>query len=103
MIEKLFLSLTAFAVASGVYAAEGYTDTPMIPGSKWHIHDPNRPVPPVVTPGQKFSDMAAAPSDAVVLFDGTDFSKWQSQSGGEVKWKIQDGYMESTKTGRIRT
>jgi len=103
MIEKVFFAAAALTVATGAFAAEGYTDTPMIPGTKWHIHDPNRPVPPVVTPGEKFSQMADAPSDAVVLFDGKDFSKWQSQSGGEVKWKIENGYMESTKTGRIRT
>jgi hypothetical protein len=30
---------------------EGFTNTPMLPGGKWHQHDPNRPQPPVVTPG----------------------------------------------------
>jgi hypothetical protein len=103
MIQKFYLPLAAFAMTCGLYAAEGYTDTPMIPGTKWHIHDPGRPVPPVVTPGQKFSEMADAPSDAVVLFDGKDLSKWKSQNGGDVKWKVENGYMETTKTGRIRT
>ncbi len=101
-MQKVILSMAAFGVATAVYAADGYKDTPMIPGTQWHIHDPDRPVPPVVTPG-KFSEMSEAPSDAVVLFDGKDFSKWQSQNGGEVKWKIENGYMETTKTGRIRT
>lgn len=75
----------------------------MIPGTKWHIHDGDRPQPRIVTPGEKFSQMADAPSDAVVLFNGKDFSKWQSEKGGEVKWKLENGYMETTKTGRIRT
>jgi hypothetical protein len=57
----------------------------------------------VVTPGDKFSEMATPPSDAVVLFNGKDFSKWQSEKGGDVKWKLENGYMETTKTGRIRT
>jgi hypothetical protein len=39
----------------------------------------------------------------VVLFDGKDLSKWQGSDGGEAKWKIEDGYMETTRTGRIRT
>ena len=29
----------------------GYTDTPMQPNGKWHIHDPARPQPTVVAPG----------------------------------------------------
>jgi len=81
---------------------EGYTDTPMLPGGKWHVHDPNRPLPPVVTPGKNFSQMADAPSDAVVLFDGKDLSKWLGERGGEPEWKVADGVAEATK-GRIRT
>ena len=82
---------------------EGYTDTPMQPNGKWHVHDPARPQPAVVTPGRQFSQMADAPSDATVLFDGKDFSKWQSDRGGDVKWKLENGYMETTSTGTIRT
>ena len=92
--------------AAGISAAEkkglGYNDTPLIPGTKWHVHDGDRPQPPVVTPGKTFSHLAPAPSDAVVLFDGKDLSKWQGEKG-EAKWKIENGYMETTKTGRIRT
>ena len=83
-------------------APEGYTDTPMQPDGKWHVHDPNRPLPPVVTPGKQFSQMADPPSDATVLFDGKDLSKWQGEKG-EAKWKVEDGYMETTHTGRIHT
>lgn len=43
----------------------------------------------VITPGKTASE---APSDAIVLFDGKDASKWKSQKdGGAVKWKIEDG------------
>lgn len=41
------------------------------------------PEPPVVTP----SDGSEAPSDAVVLFDGSDLSQWN----GAEKWQISDG------------
>lgn len=95
----LFASLAVLAVR----AAEGYTDTPMQPDGKWHVHDPARPKPKVITPGTAFSQKATAPSDATVLFDGTDFSKWQGEGGKDVKWKLEDGYMETTKSGRIRT
>ena len=97
-------SLIIVSVLCGfsVRAAEGYTDTPMQPNGKWHVHDPNRPMPRVVAPGAKFSQEANAPADAVVLFDGKDFSKWKGEKG-DVQWKLEDGYMETTKSGRIRT
>ena len=44
----------------------------------WKIHDPNRPLPPIVDPGTVSTQQAVgrAPSDAVVLFDGKALSKW---------------------------
>src|SRR5437879_835395 len=54
----------------------GFQDTPLQPDGKWHVHDPARPQPPVVTPGSTFSQQAAPPSDAIVLFDGKDLSHW---------------------------
>src|SRR5262245_2642342 len=52
------------------------------------------PEPAVVTPGTDNSP----PSDAVVLFDGKDLSKW---AGGE-KWIVKDGYAIPNK-GDIKT
>ena len=101
----LVLALAATALLATpvrTRAAEGYTDTPMQPDGKWHVHDPARPIPKIITPGTTFSQMAAAPSDAVILFDGKDFSKWKGDKG-EVQWKLEDGYMETTKSGVIRT
>ena len=81
----------------------GYSDTPILPGTSWHVHDGDRPQPRVVT-SPKFSEMAAAPSDAMVLFDGTDLSKWKHADGSAGKWKIVDGYMEVVpKSGILRT
>jgi len=73
----------------------------------WGVHDANRPQPPVVRPGT-FSSQAQPgrpPSDAIVLFDGTGFSNWEStkENQDEVQWKIEDGAMVVTKTGGIRT
>jgi len=84
----------------------GYSDTPMLPGGKWHVHDGTRPQPTVVAPGT-FSTQAtpgAPPSDAVVLFDGTDLSKWQNDKGGPAAWKIESGAMVvAPGTGGIQT
>ncbi len=63
---------------------------------KWKIHDPDRPLPPVITPGTASTQEKAgtAPSDAVVLFDGKDLSHWIDKDGKPAKWKVQNGYME---------
>ena len=56
-------------------------------GSEWQE-------PPVVTPG---TTNDAPPSDAIVLFNGTDLSEWE---GGQ--WKVEDGVVYSG-GGDIRT
>ncbi|MBI1333484.1 MAG: DUF1080 domain-containing protein [Armatimonadetes bacterium] len=81
--------------------AQGYDDTPMLPGGHWRVHDSKRPQPTVITPG---AVAGAAPSDAVVLFGGKDLSMWKSGEDA-AKWKVAPGeYFESTRgTGNIRT
>lgn len=83
----------------------GYDDTPMLPDSKWRVHDGRRPQPEIVTPGtcSTQDEPGQAPSDAIVLFDGKDTSKWIAADGGEVKWKVENGYMEVNRTGSIQT
>jgi hypothetical protein len=81
----------------------GYQDTPLIPGTDWHVHDGTRPQPAITTPGASFSDGAPAPSDAVVLFDGSSLSGWTGR-GDQANWKLAAGYMEvAPGTGSIRT
>jgi hypothetical protein len=78
----------------------GFTDTPILPNLKWHVHDPDRPHPPVVTPS---AVPGGAPSDAIVLFDGKDLSKWE-QKGKPAQWNVRDGYFEiAPNTGDLFT
>jgi hypothetical protein len=108
MTRQDFLKLSAAAAFSGAAMADaqqqpnpdlGFTDTPMLPGLPYHVHDPNRPHPPVVTPA---SVPGGAPSDAIVLFDGKDLSKWQNRVARgpnrgqlvDAQWKVGDGYFE---------
>src|SRR6516164_2853546 len=66
---------------------QGFTDTPILPGLTWHVHDPARPHPPVVTPG---ATPGAPPSDAITLFDGKDLAKWAQDGKSEDRGKIVD-------------
>jgi len=83
----------------------GYDDTPKLPGSKWRVHDGRRPQPRIVTPGSQdgAQHFGTAPSDATVLFDGADLSKWKSVDGGDAEWKVENGYVQVTRTGDIET
>jgi len=74
----------------------------------WAVHDHNRPQPKLVTPGS-FSTQempGKPPSDAIVLFDGSDLSKWEADEGNGVptKWVVKNGAMECVPgSGYIRT
>lgn len=76
--------------------APGYDDTPIIPGTNYRVHDSTRPQPPVVVPPAPSTQQEAGtpPSDATVLFDGTDLSQWQDKNGEPPQWKVEHGYME---------
>jgi hypothetical protein len=87
----------------------GFTDTPMLPDLPYHVHDPARPHPRVVTPAPV---VGGAPSDAIVLFDGKDLSQWvsrpgsitKSKSAGAADWKVGNGYFEIVpSTGDLAT
>jgi hypothetical protein len=53
--------------------------------------------PPVVDPGP----VGGPPSDAIVLFDGKDMSKFRGERSAEPKWKLENGVMETTPQGGI--
>lgn len=82
----------------------GFTKLAEIPGTPWRIHDAARPHPRVVTPG---ASPSGAPSDATVLFDGKDLSKFvQVKNGQKVapQWPVRDGYFEvGAGTGSLYT
>lgn len=113
---RLHYAVVALAALAACHAQEpdpshgddvrGYNDTPQILGQKWRVHDMERPRPKKVTPGPYVKE--AAPSDAMVLFDGKDLSKWEQQARGgaksEPKWKVENGDMViAPRTGRLVT
>jgi len=60
---------------------------------------PQRPQPPIVTPGATFSQGAPPPSNAEVLFDGKDLSKWEGGPEQNPNWTGPARFVESS--GRL--
>ncbi len=73
----------------------GFKDTPLLPGGKWHVHDGDRPLPAVITPGtcSTQQEPGQPPSDAVLLFDGKDLSHWRGRRSRPADWNVESGAM----------
>ena len=97
MQRFILIALGAIAMAT---AATAQPATP--PGAKPEDTEVYSPVPPVVTPGKTDS---AAPSDAIVLFDGKDLSHWvNTKDKAPAGWKVEGGEMVVAKAaGNIET
>ena len=69
----------------------------------WKAHDLNRPKPKIITPPAQYLPIKP-PSDAIILYDGSDLSKWEGMDGKKTKWMNRDGYFECVKgSGYIRS
>ncbi len=99
----MLLSVSAFAQVQtppsrvgGTQQANGEEAPRMVPA----MTEFYEPVPPTVTPG-KFSAATqnwSAPSDAVVLFDGSNLDEWVSvRDGSPATWDIIDGTLSVNK------
>src|SRR5499426_4616797 len=88
-----FTMFASLAIAVFAVAAWRYCVASQIPEPKTE--------PKIIDPG----DATRAPSDAIVLFDGKDLSKWVSlKDGGPAKWEAKDGAMVAVRgAGDIRT
>ncbi|MFV0417432.1 MAG: DUF1080 domain-containing protein [Dysgonomonas sp.] len=83
-MKKVILSFAAFIAAISLSAQND-----MKPEStEWYYPQPAKVIP-AKNPSQ-------APSDAIILFDGKDLSKWAASDGNESKWKLADGAMTAT-------
>jgi hypothetical protein len=88
----------AVPVKAKVQGDLGYRDTKVLPGQKWRVHDIDRPRPTAVDPGTPSTQerVGRPPSDALVLFDGKDVSRWTWPAKG---WKLENGVLEVTAKG----
>jgi hypothetical protein len=105
--STIVLSLTA--MSTGLNAANGFYGDPPDETHPWAIHDMNRPQPPRVEAGTFSSQEQPGkpPSDAIVLFDGTEaaIANWISDKNGEpTKWEVKNGALQCVPgSGYIRT
>lgn len=94
------------SVGGPVFAGDAPDET-----HPWAVHDRNRPQPVRVEPGtfSSHDTPGVPPSDAVILFDGTEESlaSWEStRDDGQapMEWKVVDGALVTEpRSGNIRT
>ena len=96
-MKRVLLAVAGVLAVAAVFA-QGRTDFPMKP-EMTEIWDPEIPV---VTPGQTVTD---APSDAIVLFNGSNLAEeWVNEAGTEPKWTVAEGAVTVARgTGTIKT
>src|SRR5262249_40361978 len=51
--------------------------------------------PPVVEPADG-TIAARPPKDAIILFDGSSLDAWKASDGRPAKWRVADGYLQTT-------
>ena len=89
LVNLLFWGIVAsqgMAAERGIFGL--YGDTPDAKHA-WAVHDFNRPYPKQVE-----TPIGKPPSDAIVLFDGTQKSvdeNWCDDQGKPTKWRVKDG------------
>ena len=91
-MKKVIVFFAVFAYVAVICAPQAQGQQNWNPAStEWYT-----PVPPKVQPGVG----TQPPSDAIILFDGTDLSKWESQKPPSDRgkrepapWKVADGEM----------
>jgi hypothetical protein len=89
-MKRIFCCMIAGAWALGAYAQNDPATTEL-----W------KPVPPKVTPS---TQPGGAPSDAIVLFDGSNLNAWESLDGKPAPWDVKEGAMTvKAKAGNIRS
>lgn len=94
-LTKYLFASALIAAVSSVHANRFFGDPPDA-HHPWAVHDSNRPQPPIVVPGENYGD---PPSDAVVLFDGSEASveQWvhlRPDDKRKEDWLFKEDYMQ---------
>jgi hypothetical protein len=99
--------MSSRSIAVGIMLTAGLASGAAAQRKEWPVHDETRPQPRVVDPGTASTQErpGTPPSDAVVLFDGKDLSRWRTaKDGTPARWKVADGALTVVKdAGDIQT
>jgi hypothetical protein len=86
----------AFILLAGFCVSSAFSQN-----DKWLPNDMGRPMPGTITPA---AQLGGPPSDAIVLFNGTNMDAWVGRDGNAPKWLVKDGILEVVPgTGSIST
>jgi hypothetical protein len=100
VLRRHFTAIAGSLIWAGLFRLHAQPDP------NWLDHDRGRPQPAHVNPGSFSSQEQPGqpPSDAVVLFDGSDVSHWVAMDGRPTKWVVKNGAMECVPgSGYVRT
>jgi len=95
VLATLLGGMIGYAQEEGFHQYElpGYTDTPLLPGGEFRVHQKDRPLPQrVIPPDLNAAAESSAPSDATVLFDDKNLDHFQPTS-----WPVKEGVLIADK------
>ena len=103
LIVSLFMVFSLSSLAQVTDSTILVNEVPKTPLPSPEVTEIWEPEVPVITPSENYGD---PPSDAIILFDGTDLSKeWMGTRRDTMpRWKVEDGYFTVVpRTGNIKT
>lgn len=105
MIETTILRTAALALAATLALPATLAAQDAVPTLRPEDTEVWAPAPPVVDPGPGPAVAAPPPSDAIVLFGGTDLDEWLNvRDGRPAGWTVEDGVLTVVKSvGDIQT
>jgi len=89
ILKNLLIFIGTLSILIIPFNLIAQSDLSKLKGEIWKITEIWEPEPMVIMPGNTNSE---APSDAIVLFDGSDLDSWVHKTGEDAKWSVQDGY-----------
>ena len=96
IIKNIALGSLALAACVNANAQNAQKEYPQQEKMRPGMSEYWTPQPKVVTPGDIKTN--SAPSDAIVLFDGTNLDAWQNSKGEAAGWVVADGVMTVDKS-----
>ena len=104
-MDKCFFAVKTTVLSLVLFSMQAEAQTSASAAMKPEMTEFYEPVPAVVTPGKASANaFITAPSDAIILFDGKDLSRWKNKDGGAAQWDVKNGVFTVKKgTGDIST